>query len=70
MEQQGPRQTIEHRDGVNKGSKQEEEADRLGQQYVAEEGWDPAALAETMDALSAELKLSGGDPAHRRRRWR
>lgn len=42
--------------------KQEEEADRLGQQYVAAEGWDPEALADTMDALSRAQELSGGDP--------
>jgi predicted Zn-dependent protease len=43
--------------------KQEEEADRLGQQYAAAEGWDPAALSNTMDALTEEQKLEGGrDP--------
>ena len=43
--------------------KQEKEADRLGQQYAAAEGWDPAALSTTMDALTAEQKLAGGrDP--------
>ena len=42
---------------------QEKEADRLGQQYAAAEGWEPAALADTMDALTAEQKLAGGrDP--------
>jgi predicted Zn-dependent protease len=33
---------------------QEQEADRLGQQYAAAEGWDPAALASSMDALTRE----------------
>ena len=43
--------------------KQEQEADRLGQQYAAAEGWDPAALAATMDALTREQELAGGrDP--------
>jgi predicted Zn-dependent protease len=42
--------------------KQETEADRLGQQYIAAEGWNPAALADTMDALSREQELAGGDP--------
>jgi predicted Zn-dependent protease len=43
--------------------KQEEDADRLGQQYAAAEGWDPAALSNTMDALTEEQKLEGGrDP--------
>lgn len=44
--------------------KQEKEADRLGQQYAAAEGWDPAALARTMDALTGEQKLAGdSDPS-------
>ena len=43
--------------------KQEKEADRLGQQYIAAEGWDPAGLATTMDALTREQELAGGrDP--------
>jgi len=43
--------------------KQEKEADRLGQQYAAAEGWDPAALSSTMDALTREQELAGGrDP--------
>jgi predicted Zn-dependent protease len=43
--------------------KQEQEADRLGQQYAAAEGWDPAALASSMDALTREQQLEGGrDP--------
>ena len=42
---------------------QEKEADRFGQQYAAAEGWDPAALSATMDALSREQQLAGGgDP--------
>lgn len=46
--------------------KQEEEADRLGQQYIAAEGWDPAALARSMDALTREQELHGGrDPNQR-----
>ena len=46
--------------------KQEEEADRLGQEYVAAEGWDPAALASSMDALTREQELHGGrDPSQR-----
>ena len=44
--------------------KQEEEADRLGQQYAAAEGWDPAAIADTMDALTREQELAGArDPS-------
>ena len=43
--------------------RQEQEADRLGQQYIAADGWDPAALATCMDALTREQKLAGtGDP--------
>ncbi|MFW2389550.1 MAG: M48 family metalloprotease [Polyangiales bacterium] len=43
--------------------KQEKEADRLGQQYIAAEGWDPAALATTMDSLTGEQELAGSrDP--------
>ena len=43
--------------------KQEKEADRLGQEYAAAEGWDPAALSSTMDALTREQQLAGGrDP--------
>ncbi len=42
---------------------QEKEADRLGQHYLAAEGWDPAALAATMDALTREQNLAGArDP--------
>jgi len=44
--------------------KQEKEADRLGQRYAAAEGWDPAALSDTMDALTREQQLAGGrDPS-------
>jgi predicted Zn-dependent protease len=44
--------------------KQEKEADRFGQQYAAAEGWDPAALSDTMDALTREQELAGGrDPS-------
>ena len=43
--------------------KQEQEADRLGQQYVAADGWDPAALGDCMDALTREQELAAaGDP--------
>jgi predicted Zn-dependent protease len=43
--------------------KQEAQADRLGQDYAAAEGWDPAALASSMDALTREQELeSGRDP--------
>jgi predicted Zn-dependent protease len=43
--------------------KQETEADRLGQEYIAAEGWDPEALADSMDALTREQELQGGrDP--------
>ena len=45
--------------------KQEKEADRLGQQYAAAEGWDPAALADTMDALTREQELAGGPDPNR-----
>jgi predicted Zn-dependent protease len=53
--------------------KQEEEADRLGQQYAAAEGWDPAALSDTMDALTEEQKLESHEllrlaPDHARSR--
>ena len=44
--------------------KQEKEADRLGQQYAAAEGWDPAALSAAMDALTRQQQLAGGrDPS-------
>ncbi|MGB5812305.1 MAG: M48 family metalloprotease [Polyangiales bacterium] len=44
--------------------KQEEEADRLGQHYTAAEGWDPAAIADAMDALTREQELAGArDPS-------
>lgn len=46
--------------------KQEEEADRLGQQYAAAEGWDPAALASCMDTLTREQALEGGRDPNRR----
>lgn len=46
--------------------KQETEADRLGQQYAAAEGWDPAALASSMDALTREQELQGGRDPNRR----
>lgn len=46
--------------------KQEEEADRLGQQYAAVEGWDPTALASSMDALTREQQLEGGGDPYRR----
>jgi predicted Zn-dependent protease len=46
--------------------KQEEQADRLGQQYAAAAGWDPAALASSMDALTREQQLEGGGDPYRR----
>lgn len=45
---------------------QEEEADRLGQQYAAAEGWDPAALASCMDTLTREQELDGGRDPNRK----
>jgi len=45
--------------------KQEEEADRLGQQYAAAEGWDPAAISDTMDALTREQELAGAEDPSR-----
>jgi predicted Zn-dependent protease len=42
---------------------QEEEADVIGQQLVADAGWDPRAMARLMDALSREIELSGHDPS-------
>jgi len=41
---------------------QEEEADEIGQQLVADAGWDPRAIAHVMDALSREAELAGHDP--------
>jgi predicted Zn-dependent protease len=46
--------------------KQEEQADRLGQEYAAAEGWDPTALASSMDALTREQQLEGGGDPYRR----
>jgi len=43
---------------------QEREADRIGQQLVADAGWDPAALASFMHTLGREQELLGGDPNH------
>jgi len=45
--------------------KQETEADRLGQQYIAAEGWDPDALADSMDALTRAQELAGGGDPNR-----
>jgi predicted Zn-dependent protease len=44
---------------------QESEADEIGQRLVAESGWDPAAMARVMDALSRETQLEGHDPSAR-----
>jgi predicted Zn-dependent protease len=44
---------------------QEREADRLGQQYAAAEGFDPEALASMMDALTRDEALAGNDPNRR-----
>jgi predicted Zn-dependent protease len=41
---------------------QEEEADAIGQQIVADAGWDPRAMAQVMDALSRDAELAGRDP--------
>ncbi len=41
---------------------QEEEADLIGQRLVAAAGWDPAAMARVMDALSRDAALAGRDP--------
>jgi predicted Zn-dependent protease len=41
---------------------QEREADEVGQDLAAAAGFDPAALASVMDALSREETLNGGDP--------
>jgi len=41
---------------------QEREADRLGQQYAAAEGFDPEAMASFMNTLAREEELSGSDP--------
>lgn len=45
---------------------QEQEADRLGQQYAAAAGWDPAGMASSMDALTREQQYQGTrDPGQR-----
>lgn len=41
---------------------QETEADRLGQEYAAAAGWDPAALSSFLHTLAREEELSGNDP--------
>jgi predicted Zn-dependent protease len=41
---------------------QEDEADAIGQQLVAQGGWDPRAIAAVMDALTREEQLGGRDP--------
>ena len=41
---------------------QEREADKLGQRYVAEAGWDPQGMSTFMNALAREAELSGNDP--------
>jgi predicted Zn-dependent protease len=42
---------------------QEQEADEIGQRLVADAGWDPAAMARLMDALSRDTELAGHDPS-------
>jgi predicted Zn-dependent protease len=42
---------------------QEREADAIGQQLAAEEGWDPAGLSALMTALAREQELAGGEPS-------
>ncbi len=44
---------------------QEREADRLGQQFAAAEGFDPMALSTFMDALAREEEYAGDDPNRR-----
>jgi predicted Zn-dependent protease len=41
---------------------QENEADRLGQDYAAAAGWDPKGIATFMDTLARESELEGRDP--------
>lgn len=41
---------------------QEREADRLGQQFAAAAGFDPAAMASFMNSLSREEALAGQEP--------
>jgi predicted Zn-dependent protease len=42
---------------------QEREADRLGQQFAAAVGWDPAAMGRFMHTLSRDEALQGDDPS-------
>jgi predicted Zn-dependent protease len=44
------------------GREQEREADRLGQDFAAEAGWDPKALSSFMHSLARETELHGDDP--------
>jgi predicted Zn-dependent protease len=44
---------------------QEQEADRLGQQFAAAAGFDPGALSTFMHTLAREEELAGNDPDRR-----
>jgi predicted Zn-dependent protease len=44
------------------GRNQESEADRLGQEFAADAGWDPKGLASFMHSLTRETELHGEDP--------
>jgi predicted Zn-dependent protease len=48
---------------------QEREADALGQQYAADEGWDPAAMSNMMDTLGREQALQAGSDGATRLAW-
>lgn len=41
---------------------QERQADKIGQRYAAEAGWDPMAMSTFMTSLAREAELSGNDP--------
>ena len=41
---------------------QERHADKLGQRYAAEAGWDPAAMSRFMTTLARQGELEGHDP--------
>jgi predicted Zn-dependent protease len=41
---------------------QERHADKLGQRYVADAGWNPEGMSTFMTALSREAALAGNDP--------
>jgi predicted Zn-dependent protease len=44
---------------------EEDEADEIGQQLVAEAGWDPAGMARVMESLERDIRRRGGDPNQR-----